>query len=115
MNLAKVMDSELFDSFKMPSIGKDIDIKSDFYTDKETNTVDGPFSAALDSAVGLIKKTNDLSNAAEMEEIRYAAGQSDNLHDLMVAQQKANVSLQYTVAVRDAVMQGYRELMNMQF
>ena len=35
--------------------------------------------------------------------------------DLQIAQQKANVSLQYTVAVRNAFVQGYKELMNLQF
>ena len=55
------------------------------------------------------------SNAAEEEEIKYALGESDSIHDLQIAQQKANVSLQYTVAVRNAFVQGYKELMNLQF
>ena len=51
----------------------------------------------------------------EEEEIKYALGETDNIHDLQIAQQKANVSLQYTVAVRDAFVTGYKELMNLQF
>jgi flagellar hook-basal body complex protein FliE len=65
--------------------------------------------------VKLISETNEYSNEAEEEEIKYAMGESDSLHDLQIAQQKANVSLQYTVAVRDAFMTGYKELMNLQF
>ena len=63
----------------------------------------------------MINETNSLSNKAEEEEIKFAMGTSDSVVDLMVAQQKANLSLQYTVAVRNAVLDSYKELMNMQF
>ena len=33
----------------------------------------------------------------------------------LIEEQKANVSLKYTVAVRDAVVDAYKEIMNMQF
>ena len=72
------------------------------------------FDSFLTSAMNMVGETNQLSNAAEAEEIRYATGQSDNWHDLMVAQQKANVSLQYTVAVKNTALEAYRTLMNMQ-
>lgn len=73
------------------------------------------FQSILDSAASLIQETNNLTNRAEEEEIKYALGMSDSIHDLQVAQQKANVSLQYTVAVRDAFVMAYRDIMNMQF
>ena len=73
------------------------------------------FSTLFDSAVNMVQETNDYSNAAEEEEIKYALGESDSIHDLQIAQQKANISLQYTVAVRNAFLQGYKELMNLQF
>lgn len=73
------------------------------------------FGSLLDSAMNLIQETNDYSNAAEVEKIQYATGQSESLHDLMIAQQKASVSLQYTVAVKNAAVDAYRTIMNMQF
>jgi len=73
------------------------------------------FSSLLDSAMNLVKETNDYSNAAEVEKIQYATGQSDNLHDLMIAQQKASVTLQYTVAVKNAAVDAYKTIMNLQF
>ncbi len=76
---------------------------------------DGGFDRLLASAMDLVGETNQLSNAAEAEEIRYAMGESDSLHDLQVAQQKASISLQYTVAVKNAAMDAYRTLMNLQF
>lgn len=73
------------------------------------------FESVLDSAMNLVRQTEDYSNAAEVEEIKYSTGQSDSLHDLLIAQQKASVSLQYTVAVKNTAVEAYRTLMNMQF
>ena len=65
--------------------------------------------------IGQKTATDQLSNQAEAEEVRFAMGESDSLHDLQVAQQKANISLQYTVAVKNTAMEAYRSLLNLQF
>ena len=62
----------------------------------------------------MIKETNQLSNEAEVEEINFALGYSDNTHDLQIAQEKANIALQYTIAVRDRFLESYQSIMNMQ-
>lgn len=46
--------------------------------------------------------------------MNFALGYSDNTHDLAIAQQKAALSLQYTVAVKNKVLEAYKEIMNMQ-
>ena len=79
----------------------------------QTNHVS--FESLLDSAMKMVRETEDYTNAVEEEEIKYASGQSNSLHDLLIAQQKANISLQYTVAVKNTVVEAYRTLMNMQF
>lgn len=73
------------------------------------------FETILQSAMNMVNETNALSNMAEEEEINFAMGYTDNFHDLLVAQQKASISLQYTVAVRNAVMDAYKEIMQLQF
>ncbi len=83
-------------------------------TEKTKKTGVASFDSLLNSAMNLVKQTEDYSNAAEVEEVKYAMGQSDSMHDLMVAQQKANVSLQYTVAVKNTAVEAYRSIMNMQ-
>ena len=65
--------------------------------------------------MGMIKETEDYSNAAEEAEMAYMLGLNDSVSDLLIAQTKANVTLQYTVAVRNAVIEAYKELMQMQF
>jgi flagellar hook-basal body complex protein FliE len=73
------------------------------------------FDGFLKSAIDMIDKTNQLSNAAQAEEINYSLGYTDNLHDVMAAQRKASLSLQYVVNIRNTAMAAYREIMSMQF
>lgn len=71
------------------------------------------FSSVLSSMMNSIDETNSLQNKAEEEEIQFALGESENTHDLLIAQIKATVALQYTVAVRDKMIDAYKELMQM--
>lgn len=71
------------------------------------------FSSILGAAMNMINETNDYQNAAESAEIQFALGESVSTHDLAAAQQKANLALNYTVAVRDKVLDAYKEIMNM--
>lgn len=71
------------------------------------------FGSVLNTAMKMLNETNDYQNAAESAEIQFALGEATSTHELAVAQQKANIALQYTVAVRDKVLEAYREIMNM--
>lgn len=71
------------------------------------------FSDVLAAAIGAVNETNNLQNKAESEEIRFALGESTNTHDLLIAQTKASVALQYTVAVRNKMLDAYKEIMQM--
>lgn len=72
------------------------------------------FDGLFDSVVNMYKETDELQNAAEESEINFALGYSTSTHDLAIAQQKANISLQYTVKVTHKALEAYKELMNMQ-
>ena len=115
MDLAALSNVDLITAFKTPTISSGLAGESDSLVVKPEDTHKTAFSALYDSAVNLIDTTNDYSNAAEEEEIKYELGESDSIHDLQIAQQKANVSLQYTVAVRDAFVEAYNSIMNLQF
>ncbi len=114
MNVSSLFDVNFDSLFQAPKIHSDLAMESDslLINAEEDGSA---FGNILDAAVNLISEANAYSNAAEEEEIKYAMGESDSIHDLQIAQQKANVALQYTVAVRDAFMTGYKELMNLQF
>ena len=72
------------------------------------------FDMLLNSAMGLVKETNDYSNKAEEEEIKFALGISENTHDMAIAAAKASTALSYTVALRDKFMEAYKEIMQIQ-
>jgi flagellar hook-basal body complex protein FliE len=88
------------------------------YAVGETNASDNrnsAFDSILQAAVDNIKQTNDYTNAAKEAETSYALGLGTSDTDLLVAQQKANMSLQYTVALRNGVLEAYKEIINLQF
>jgi len=94
---------------KLPGFNDSV-LSKDISTDKSDT-----FDSLLHSAMNMIKETNDYSNQAGEAELAYAMGITNSTHDLQVAQMKANISLQYTVAVRNAVIDAYKEIMQLQF
>lgn len=75
--------------------------------------VDGPDFATV------LKGTIDQVSAAQMEANKmaegFAAGEGDvNLQDVMINLQKANVSFQQMVQVRNKLVSAYHDIMNMQ-
>jgi len=83
-------------------------------TDKEDKAEGTLFDSFLNSAINNIKTTNEYLSDAEDMNIKFALGETENSHDLTIALQKASTALQYTVAVRDKLLDAYKELMQMQ-
>lgn len=82
--------------------------------EKEDRAEGTLFGAFLNSAIDNIKTTNKYLSDAEDENIKFALGETENAHDLTVALQKASTALQYTVTVKDKLLEAYKELMQMQ-
>ena len=62
-----------------------------------------------------IKNVNDMQNTKNDMVEAFAAGKSQNVHELMINLQKAGMAMQMTTAVRGKVLEAYRELVKMQF
>lgn len=107
--------SDLYSNYSANSIQNISDSYGNVISNISGDDDTGSFDTVFQSALDLVNQTNEYSNMAEEEELNYAMGLSEDTHTLMIAQQKANVSLMYTVAVRDAVIDAYNEIMNMQF
>ena len=75
---------------------------------KDNKTVD--FSTFLKDA---IDNVNTLPNESEKAGELLAAGKVDNLHQVMIASEKASLALQMTVQVRNKIMDAYGEIMRM--
>ena len=94
-------------------------INADYYNEVANrhianNQVEESFGSILESAMNMINEANELQNTAESEEIRFALGEAEKTHDLLIAETKALTALQYTTAVRDKALEAYKEIMNMQ-
>ena len=106
-NLSKLSDKEITDIYSAYN-----DTLSSLSGVSDENAED--FSSILDSMLNSVDETNTLQNQAEAAAIQFALGESDNTHDLLIAQTKANTALQYTVAVRDKLIEAYQQIMQMQ-
>lgn len=60
-----------------------------------------------------LAKVNELQSEKSHMIEEFAAGKSQNVQELMVSLQKAGVAMEMTTAVRNKVLEAYKELMNM--
>ena len=61
-----------------------------------------------------INNTNELLSNQENEVLKWSMGISENTHDLTIAVGKAQTALDYTVALRDKLLEAYKEIMQIQ-
>jgi flagellar hook-basal body complex protein FliE len=62
-----------------------------------------------------LAKVNDLQQQKDAMITSFATGESQNVHELMISLQKAGMAMSMTSAVRNKVLDAYRELMKMPF
>ena len=85
MDISALMGTSLDSVVQTPTMSSKLTTDSDSLLIRD-NDGQSVFGTVLDSAVNLINETNAYSNAAEEEEIKYALGETDNIHDLQIAQ-----------------------------
>ena len=82
---------------------------------KTTKTQDtGTFDELYQASVNLISGTNGYIQQAQQAEIDYAMGKLTSTHELSIIEEKANIALQYTVAIKNGILDAYKEIMQMQ-
>ena len=70
------------------------------------------FAQVLQNSIEQVSQTQ---RQAETMAAKFAAGESDaNLHEVMISLQKANLSFQEMVQVRNKLVTAYNDVMNMQ-
>ncbi|PIE69476.1 MAG: flagellar hook-basal body complex protein FliE [Deltaproteobacteria bacterium] len=62
-----------------------------------------------------LNKVNDMQIDKNAMITSFASGEKQNVHELMVSLQKAGMAMRMTSAVRNKVLEGYKELMKMPF
>lgn len=61
-----------------------------------------------------MNKVNDLQLESQHYKELLAVGELENLHDLTIASEKANVALQATMSIRTKIVEAYKEIMRIQ-
>jgi flagellar hook-basal body complex protein FliE len=61
----------------------------------------------------LVSKVSDLQSQADNKIKNMVTGESRELHEVMLAVEKANISFQFLSQVRNKAMEAYQEIMKM--
>ena len=105
--IAPIMPLGVMSSFAPTSLESTPDISSG----------NGAQKAGLDFSKFLndaLSQVNDLQTKADVASQQLATGQVQDLSTVMVAIEKASMSLSLTVSVRDKVLDAYNQVMRMQ-
>jgi flagellar hook-basal body complex protein FliE len=78
-------------------------------TEKNTNGLN--FQNMLKDA---INEVNNLQNNANEEVVNYVVGKTTDVHQVIVAAEKASLSLRLTTEVTNKIVEAYKEIMRMQ-
>ena len=80
-----------------------------------TGAPSGPSSGGfLNSLKDAIAKANEIQVEASREVDKLMTGESQNVHQTMIALQKADVSFQMMMQVRNKIVSAYEEIQRMQ-
>lgn len=60
-----------------------------------------------------IQNVNNLQIESEKLNDAFAAGQTDNIQQVMIASEKAQIALQFTLQLRNKFLDAYQEIMRM--
>lgn len=61
-----------------------------------------------------LERVNEMQVEADRQATALAAGQVENVHDVMLAGERAQLALQLTLTVRNKVVEAYQEISRMQ-
>lgn len=74
--------------------------------------IERSFSETFEKSINTLR---DLQSEKTKAVESFAAGENQNVHELMISMQKAGLAMSLTSAVRNKVLEAYRELSKMQF
>lgn len=78
-------------------------------TEEQTPTVS--FGQLLTEALNNVNQLEQDSNKITED---FIAGRTDNIHSVLIAGEKASISLQMVMEVRNKILDAYQEIMRMQ-
>jgi flagellar hook-basal body complex protein FliE len=88
--------------------------------DSQSLKIDGPSSSAetgksfADTLKDAVGNVNELQKNSDKQMQALATGKTDNVADVMIAAEKADIALKVMVQVRNKIIDAYQEVMKMQ-
>jgi len=82
--------------------------------DTESSQIPSSNTSFADILGQAIQNLNYLQNKVVEDGNLLATGQVDNLHQIMITSEKAELALELTVQIRNKVIEAYQEIMRMQ-
>jgi flagellar hook-basal body complex protein FliE len=82
------------------------------YSRKDDKIENKGFDDTLKSLISRVD--SQLKEADQMTE-DFAAGKNQNLHEVMIASEKAGISLKFLIQIRNKLLEAYQEIMRMSF
>lgn len=72
-----------------------------------------PFEGFFNILSEALSKVNNLQNEAEILTQGLVTGEIDNIHEVMIAAQKAEIALELTLEIRNKILAAYDKIMMM--
>ncbi len=82
--------------------------------EKRATQVTTPFSQFFGAALQNINAASDTVKFADRMTVGFATGVIDNPEDVMIAQEKASLSINYATKITNKILDVYNEIMRMQ-
>jgi len=92
--------------------GASAGVTSPFLAHADPNAASSPFAALITDAVGQVKQ---LEQQAQTAVTGLMAGSGVDVHQAMIATQKADMAFELALAVHNKAVQAYQSVMGMQF
>jgi flagellar hook-basal body complex protein FliE len=87
---------------------RDIDLAQPTQKTEKNNTTQPTFK---DTLANYINEANDLSIKADRDIQRMIAGEEVDVHEVMTAVEKASISFEMVMEIRNKMLEAYREVM----
>lgn len=81
---------------------------------QESDSQKGQVISFGDYLKNALNNVNQLQLDSQQIGVDFAAGKTDNIHEVMIAGEKADIALQLTMQIRNKVVDAYNEIMRMQ-
>ncbi|HOL08239.1 MAG TPA: flagellar hook-basal body complex protein FliE [Methanomassiliicoccaceae archaeon] len=82
-------------------------------THEKASGGDKQASGFVDALEGAIASTNSLIKESEQAASALSSGSSPNIHETMIAMQKADIALRLLVSMTNKVIEGYNQLIRL--